>query len=562
MTVTYVGNRKLTKELLIEQLVDSPPAVVAIDVETISLEERQPLGFAIAISPTESWWFSTYPEVTPEVELIERSILMNPQVKKVFHNAPFDLRALPLVIDIDRSNIADTNVMARLNGEIETSLAILAPILGKIAESAGDMLGPGKTMLDLDPEVVADKCGNDARITLALYWHFLPSIDQAYFAVEMESIPILIDMSLRGLRFSETDRQALEDKLEDEVAIYRRACEEEDFNPGSNQQVGYMLAKRGVFLPLTRSRKNLRVDVDTLEFLDDPIAALVLNYRRANKLLTTYIIPLAGKSRIYTEYNLDAVVGRISSSKMNMQNIPGANSPTGTNARDIFMPDSGVFTTGDFSQEHLRIIAYVSQDREMLRVYAEPPTLPDGSRNPDGDIHTKTARELGIGRPLARTINYAIPYGATAKAISINAKIRDIKRCSSFLDKWFETYRDAGEWIRGAQTEGMRTGWALPTLFGRRIRVPEQWTKYDTLDKEGMKRKCINYPILGSDGEIMKRALILSNTRGLGPPTMAITVHDSITWDGDVIDRVPREELEHLSPLHIPFELKQTVRWE
>lgn len=539
MPVQYFGHQSATKELFNQQLVLSPPTIIGWDIETISLKERMPIGFAIATSPEEAWYFRTYPEVDGEVELV-LPLLRNPAIKKAIHNAPFDLRCFPLVADIDRSNIADTNVMARLLGRTETRLFDLAPEVGMYADTAQMLLGPGQDMLDLPLHTVASKCTNDAKAALALYYHYLPYIDPKYFAIEMEVIPILIDMSLRGLKVNQADRAVLEAKLEDEVEFYRRICEAEDFNPASNQQVGYILAKRGNFLPLTRSHKSLKVDEEQLEFLDDPLAAAVLNFRKANKLLTTYIRPLKDEDRIYTEYNLDAVVGRISSSNKNMQNIPGEKSPTKTNARQIFMPDSGVFTTGDYAQEHMYILMHVSNDRQMRRVYEEGEF--------EGDIHKYTAKELNILRPLARTINYAVAYGATAKTISTQAKIKDIRKCSRFLDNWFEIFRDAAEWIRGAQEEGLRTGWALPTLFGRRIGIPEE-------NEDAMKRKAVNYPILGSDGEIMKRALIRCKHLPL-----AVTVHDSITVDGDV--EFPIEELENIAPVRIPFEVKQTLRWE
>lgn len=548
MSVTYFGDKIVSRELFNEQLVYSPPSIVSVDVETISLKERLPLGFSIATSPSESWYFRTYPALDREIELV-LPLLNNPNIKKVFHNSMFDLRAFPLICDIDTSNIADTNVMARLLGKIDTKLLELAPEVNRIAQDAADLIAEygGKTMLDVPEEAVAAKCANDTQVTLALYYEYLPRIDSNYFAVEMEVVPILINMSLKGLKFNEDDRARLEANLEKDVEYYRNICKEEDFNPASNQQVGYMLAKRGSFLPLTRSRRQLKVDEDQLEFLDDPIAAAVLAFRRANKLLTTYIRPLARQDRIYTEYNLDAVVGRVSSSNMNMQNIPGIKSPTRINARHIFAPDSGVFTTGDYAQEHLYIIMYKSGDRQMQRVYLEGEY--------EWDIHKFTARELGIPRYLAKTINYAIAYGATPRTISAHAKIRDIQRCSRYLDKWLDTFRDAAEWIRGVQKEGLRTGWAEPTLFGRRIKIPEELNRWGKPDVEGMKRKAVNYPILGSDGEIMKRALIRCKQLPL-----AITVHDSITCDGDI--NFPVEDLENIAPVRIPFEVKQTLRWE
>ncbi len=542
MPVYYYGPEEFTKELFTSKLIDSPPPVIGIDVETISLDERAPIGFSIATSPTEGFYFSILPEWTPEIELI-RPLLNNPNIKKVMHNAPFDLRAMDLLFIIDRTNIADTNVMARLLGRTETKLAWLAPEVNMNATEAKSMLGAGQNMLSLPTGAVASKCCNDSGVALALYHRYLPQIDHAYFAVEMEVIPILIDMSLRGLRVNQHDRAELEEKLTGEVAYYRKLCEDEGFNPNSPQQVGYILAKRGSFLPLTRKKTQLKSDKDTLQFLDDPIASAVLEFRHINTFLTRYIQPLAGESRIYTEYNLDAVVGRVSSSKRNMQNIPGPNiARNEPGARYIFMPDSGIFTTGDYSQEHLYILMHKSGDRMMQRVYQEGYY--------DGDLHSFTAHELHIPRPLAKTINFAIVYGATARTIATEIKTRDIRRCSIFLDRWFSTVRDAAEWIRAVQADGLRTGWAAPTLFGRRIKLPDE-------DMEGQKRKAVNYPILGSDGEIMKRALILCRSYNL---PLVVTVHDSITCDGDIV--FPIEELETIPPVRIPFEVKQTLRWE
>ena len=546
MTVSYFGPAAPSKELFRQQLIDSPPSVIAIDAETISLKERQPIGFAIATSTTEAWYFRTYPKGDEELELI-KPLLINPAITKVFHNALFDLRALPLVCAIDSSNIADTNTMARILGRTDTKLHQLSPEVGMFVESADMLLNPAgetkkKTMLDLPPEVVALKAAKDARAALALYFHYLSGINPDYFRVEMGVIPILIGMSLRGLKVNQADRAKEETRLEADVARYYKMCEEEDFNPASNQQVGYILAKRGNFLPFTKSRKRmqLKVSVDELEFLSDPVAAIVLNFREANKALTTYIRPLKDQDRIYTEYSTDIIVGRIQSSNRNMQNIPPG-------LRYIFEPDSGVFTSGDFSQEHLRILMYFSGDEEMQRVYYDGV---DG-----GDIHIRSAKGMGITRRLAKTINYAIPYGATARTVSLRTKIKDEMKCSRFLDLWFDTYRGAAEWIREAQDYALAHSKSLPTLFGRQITIPEEFTKYGKLDREAMKRKGVNYPILGSDGEVMKRALIKCKHLPL-----ALTVHDSIACDGDV--EFPVEELESIAPVRIPFEVTKTQRWE
>lgn len=547
MPVYYYGSG--TAKERFQHFLDHPPAAISIDVETISIKERMPLGFAIAFSPQEAFYFQVHPEPPRELELL-KPLLFNPQVCKIAHNMLFDMSVLPMIPHLagfDRSYIFDTNIAARLLGREETALYILAEEVGMTATPVAAMLGGGKTMLDLDPMVVADKCQNDAKAAFALYLDYHPKIASQYaeyFKIEMEVIPILIDLSLRGLSIDQGARAVLEAKLEDEVEFYRRALEQYGIEkPGSTQQVGYMLGKRGNFLPMTRKKKQLSTSEANLEFLDDPMAAAVLGWRQKSKLLSTYISPIKNDDRFYTEYYLDTVVGRLNSRNRNIQNIP-------RECRHIFLPDSGYFTTGDYAQEHLYILMHFSQDRDMKRVYEEGYM--------DGDIHKFTAHQIfGTVTPdrrrLAKTLNYAIIYGATSKTISEQAKIKDRHRCSQLLDGWFRAFPGAADWIRTVQRAGLRSGWAEPTLFGRHIRIPEE-------NDDAMRRKAVNYPILGSDGEVIKRAIILCQHRGLGPPVMAATVHDSLTFDGDV--QLPVEELEMIPTFRIPFEVKQTLKWE
>ena len=551
--VYYYGTGIGTAKERFQHFLDNPPAAISIDAETPSTTERMPLGFAIAFSPQEAFYFQVYPEAPRELELL-KPFLFNPQVCKIAHYALFDLSVLPLIpqlVGFDRSNIFDTNTAARLLGKELTALSVLAPDVGMIAEDARSFMQRFKVnnMLDAPALEVANKCQNDAKVAFALYLDYEPKIASQYaeyFKVEMEVIPILIDLSLRGLAIDQRARAELEAKLEDEVEFYRRQLEEYGVEkPGSTQQVGYMLGKRGNFLPMTRSKKQLSTREADLEFLDDPMAAAVLGWRHTSKLLGTYISPIAGDDRFYTEYYLDTVVGRLNSRNRNIQNIP-------PECRYIFLPDNGCFTIGDYSQEHLYILAQVSGDRAMNRVYNEGEF--------GGDIHQYTAQQMGITRKLAKTINYAICYGATAKTISEQSKIKDRDFCGKLLDRWFRTFQGASDWIQTVQRAGIKSGWAEPTLFGRRIHLPEEYDRWGNLNADAMKRKAVNYPILGSDGEVMKRAIILCNSRGLGPPIMAASVHDSLTFDGDV--ELPVGELEMVPGFKIPFEVIQTMKWE
>jgi len=558
MTIQYFGHQQITRQLFYQQLIDSPPPVIAIDTETVSLKEKLPIGFAIATSPTEAWWFDCYPERDHEIEMLV-SLMSNPDIIKVYANAMFDVRVQPLIFQnfqYDESNIVDVLVMARLLGRTRARVTDLAAEIGRSAQDAKDMLDEygAKTMLEIPHEAVSSKCANDAMVTLALYHYFEPQMSTLelspdYLDVERQVIPILVDMSQRGLAIDQDARAVMEKKTEEDRDYYKNFCTEQDFNPGSGMQSGYILAKRGNFLPFTKSRKQLRTDEETLELLDDPLAAVILGYKRATSILTKYLYPLRGKERIYTEYGLDTEVGRTKSSDFNMQNIPAESSRVGIDVRHIFIPDTGVFTTGDFSQLHLRFLMHMSDDREMKRVYYEG--------KDEGDIHISTMKKTHKPRSIAKIVNYAIPYGGDAHTLSKQLKTKNMRWCSQLIDEWFDAYPDAAEWIREARRYAIRSGKSLPTLFGRQIAIPEEFNKWGKLNTDGMERKGANYPILGSDGEVMKRALIICDRYKL---PLAVQVHDSVTCDGDI--DFPVGELESLAPVPTPFSVDKSERWK
>lgn len=526
-TWTHLGTHPNPKELLL-QLQQTPPPLVAVDTETISLEDRVSIGIGIAVSPTDAFYFRMFPETCQEMPWW---ILEDPTIIKVMHNALFDLSALR-EYKLNITNIRDTSVMAHLLGH-PPKLATLASVLlmMEITDIKELLYKKGMTMLDLEPEVVARKCCMDAQATIAVYLNMLPQINEEYFELECQIIPLLELMSRRGIVIDQEVRAGLELALQAQVEYYLGLAEAQGFNPASPQQVAYTLAKRGVFLPFTKSKKSLRTDEATLERVDDPLAALVLNYRGAAKSLGTYIKPLAGKERAFTHFHLDAITGRVSSTKRNLQNMDRG-------LRCMFVPDSGLFTEIDYSQIELRILAYLSQDKEMNYIFKS-----------GGDIHIQTAIFMNISRKIAKSVNFAMIYGATVPTIMETAKVWDRYKAEELLYDWFKQYREAGGWIQMQQEQGLRDGY-IHTLFGRKINLPSTLAE----NEMAIKRKAVNYVIQGSAAEIIKRAMLKC-----GQLPMVLQVHDSLLFDGRV--DLP-ESLDSVSPLRTPLEVKETERWE
>jgi len=555
----YMGSEPPDSYTYRKYLTDSKPMLIGADVETISLKERIAIGVGIAVQPDICFYFPLFPA---ESSVVPWELLKDLDVVKVYHNGIFDLGCMT-EYDID-TNIMDTNVMSRLLCHKFNGLAELSWIHNMEVHDVKEILDEygAKIMLDLPRDVVARKCMQDAGATLKLYYEFLPQTNLEYFHTEMQTIPIMLNMSERGILIDHRVRMGLEIELQDEVERLTGLCDEaEAFNPGSPQQVSYVLAKRGAYgvfprLPFTRNKygrrtTNLSTAEEVLERMDDPLAQIILEYRRKAKLLSTYIRPWAEDTRAYTRYHLDAITGRPSSTDRNMQNIPGAKSRLGINARAMFLPDAGIWTDLDFSQVELRILAYQSQDREMLHMYELDPILPTGEKNEDADIHQRTADFLGIDRKIAKNVNFAMIYGGTDQTIAETAHIRSVQRAGQLRNMWFELFPQAGDWIQTVQHECHVTGRAR-TIFGRNMRLPTE----DEEGRDAIERKAVNYPIQGSAADILKRALIRCKDMDV-----ALQVHDELLIDGMHLQDGFRE-LEHIAPFHTPVEIKYLERWE
>jgi len=544
----YLGDEEPSGALYRKYLLDSEPKIVGVDVETISLKERIAIGVGIAVEPLKAFYFPLFPTESPTVPW---KLLRDPTILNIYHNGIFDLECL-FEYDINTS-IMDTNIMSRLLCNKFNGLSDLSWAHRMEVHEVRDILAEynAKIMLDIPQEVVARKCMQDAGAALKLYQVFMPQTNIPYFLKEMETIPIMDSMSRRGLLLDHTVRMALEQELEGDVATYLTQCEDaESFNPASPQQVSWTLADRGAYsvfskLPFTRNKYgrstgNLSSAKEVLEKMDDPLAQLILRFREKSKLLSTYIKPWADEDRAFTHFHLDAITGRPSSTDRNMQNLPGAKTHASINCRGMIIPDSGTWTDWDFSQLELRILAHVSQDREMLYTYET-----------GGDIHQIVADFMGIDRKIAKNVNFAMIYGGTDQTLMETAHIRTIQTATRLRIMWFDLFREAGDYIQSIQRQSHYTNKAV-TIYGREMRLPTE----EEENADAIERKAVNYPIQGSAADILKRALIYCKDMDL-----ALQVHDELLIDGIAMPN-ELEAIEHMAPFHTPIDIKYLERWQ
>ena len=531
---------------------ESVGKVVAVDTETISLKDQTLLIVGIATSIDEAFCF------VPGEFHHANEVLHNPEITKVYHNCFFDLE----VMDTDNRNIGDTLLMAALLGLPEKKLSKVAEQIydeqwGPLVPTfeMGEVLNEFHTKTcDKIPEVsLADKCNLDTRSTYNAYHSLLPllSSDQLEaYATDVRLIPILLRLTRRGIRLDQTQLAVLSVEYEEKADKYRELCQSYGLeNPGSPKQVAEILMDRGVLFPRkVRGKWVVSTDSKILKYIPDIVAQLVLKFRNVNYFLTHYVRPWIGEERAYTHFHLNAKTSRMSSTgteankvDRNLMNIPSIKKdPEQGRARTCFIPDSGHFTLADASQMQLRILAHLSQDPVMLRIYDE-----------DGDIHQETADFFQMPRnTIIKSVNFGMVFGATAQTLMETANITDKGLAENLMHLWGKKYKRAWEWIQYQQKEGARAG-VVYTSFGRPLYIPQD------KGRAHAERCAVNYPIQGTEAESIKRWLAACDDTGKFD--LAHVVHDEGVFDG-YYDDLP--SIDDFTPYRCPMNISHVERWQ
>jgi len=567
----YLGNSqeilKDWKEFLIH-----PPKRVGVDTETVSIDDISLIGIGVAYSAVDAFYITVDDDDFPE--LIK--VLKRKDVRKVYHNAPFDLRVLRKY-GVDVNEVDDTALMARL--DMQRSAVLEDVSIWVQYEQFGDRQtsrmkglfaehGVSK-VLDLPFEVLARKCCRDAQATWLLYEYFTDKIHMPYYEKMRRLIGVLSRISAQGIRLDQERLEELRVYYDQKVIWWRQIFAQWGVNPASPKQVGMLLAERGNFLPPTKNKTALVTDSDHLQALKDPVAHAVLEFRRSNKMLGTYITPLIGCERAYTTLKMEAATGRINSTNAgkgqpdrNLQNIPkNAEGKSGSNdtIRSAFIPDSGVFTKMDKSQVELRILAELSGDEVMKELFLN-----------GKDFHGDTQESLGISRVFAKNVNFSKVYGGGAEGTAKLIGTDDVRKVKRIMDQWDERYVQASKWLKQQEIDGIRDGY-VETMGGRKIALP--------FDRgEDHARKCArNYPIQGSAFEDIAELMLDEEVLKYLDITR-LQIHDELILDGDVEvegmewnkEKSEKEghniwdvtgRLAWLSGYYAPLEVKKVTRW-
>lgn len=346
-----------------------------------------------------------------------------------------------------------------------------------------------------------------------------------------------------------------------------------DFNPASPKQVGEVLFEKLGLHSRKRTAKTRAhsTNSEVLQGLKDAheVVPLILEHRNLSKLKGTYVDALPKwvsprTGRVHAVFNqMVAATGRLSSSNPNMQNIP-VRGEWGNRIRKGFLAEDGfVFVGADYSQVELRMLAHLSGDPVLRKIFMK-----------GEDIHTSTASEVFnvppdfVTPPMrhqAKAVNFGILYGQGAYGLANELDI-SMQEAKSFIERYFARFPTVADYLEEIKRKAEEGGW-VTTILGRRRLFPSLSGARGRL-RGALLRQAVNTVVQGSAADLIKKAMVDVDRALPSGARMVLQVHDELIVEAPEATAAETAEalrlaMESALELSVPLiaETKQAKRW-
>ena len=558
--------------------------ILSLDTETTSTSpiDAELVGLSFSVTPHEAFYvpIPANREEALRIVNIFKPLYEDPEILKVGQNIKYDLEVLRNYNIHLSGPMWDTMIAHYLiQPELHHNMDYMAEVyLNYQTVHIDELIGPkGKnqrSMRDLQPSEVYEYACEDADITLQLKEKLEPELkrlecERLFYDIEMPLMPVLAEMEMNGVcldtaSLNETSKAFTDRMNEIEQRIYELAGQ--SFNIASPKQVGEILFDKLKIVEKAKKTKTGQY-VTSEEVLmqlknKHEIVADILEHRGLKKLIGTYIDALPKlinprTGHIHTSFNQTiTATGRLSSSDPNLQNIP-IRGEDGKEIRKAFVPEPGcLFFSADYSQIELRVMAHLSQDENMVRVFREGKDLHAATA---ANIYKKPIEDVTRDeRTKSKRANFGIIYGITVFGL---AERLDISRdeAKQLIDGYFETFPQVHDYMERSKQMVREKGYAT-TLFGRRRYLPDINSQNATV-RGFAERNAINAPIQGTAADIIKVAMIHIFERfkkeGIRSK-MILQVHDELNFsvfpeEKEQVERIVMEEMQAAFPLSVPL---------
>lgn len=394
-------------------------------------------------------------------------------------------------------------------------------------------------------------------------------VESLYRDVELPLADVLFSMERAGFKVDFNALNETGEKYSKIAADYERKIKEysgdDNLNVNSPRQLGEILFDKLKIGKGKKTKTGYSTGAEVLESLENahPIVPLILEYRKVQKLNSTYVEgfkPLIDRKTglIHTSFNqTTTATGRLSSKEPNLQNIP-VREEEGRELRKFFVPKAAdrLLIGADYSQIELRLLAAFSGCKSLIDAF-----------NAEKDIHAATAAKVFGVKPedvsremrrAAKAVNFGIIYGISEFGLAKNLKIAPYK-AKGYIDAYFKEYPEVKEYMNKNVEDAKRTGYAI-TMLGRRRYIREIHSTNYALRSFG-ERAAMNMPLQGSSADIIKLAMLGVSKRLKKEnlkSELILQIHDELIIDAYIsekekVQQILVEEMENAAKLSVPL---------
>ncbi|XP_040556398.1 HAUS augmin-like complex subunit 3 isoform X2 [Gallus gallus] len=320
-------------------------------------------------------------------------------------------------------------------------------------------------------------------------------------------------------------------------------------------------------IPRTERQQVASTSEVVLSKLQDlhPLPKLMLEYRQVRKMKSTYVDGL----RTCMRKNIQGISKhpvRITKK----QYIKGKEEEILTiSPRALFVSKKGyTFLAADFSQIELRILADLSAEPELLKLFQEPETT---------DIFTSLASQWkGIpseqvkqtDREQAKRIVYSVVYGAGKERLAECLGITP-HEAGHFIESFMQKYKKVHEFTKKTIGQCQNKGYVV-SIMGRK-RLLANINSQDYKLRTQAERQAVNFVVQGSAADLCKMAMVEIFTSVVVSPTLTARliaqIHDELLFEVEdsqiqefsALVKRTMESLQQTTALEVPLKVPLKV---
>ena len=561
-------------------------AIVSFDTETTDIDtsKAQIVGFSFAYEENIAYYvpiahsYLGVPEQISKNAAIQAITQLN-RHKLVLQNFKYDYEIIRQNFDIELKLYADTMILSWLldtNEKVGLDYQVEKYFDHQMI-AFKDVVKKGENFSNVDVYKACEYAAEDALMTLKLFNKQLEIFKETQneellklaFDMEFDFIYVLANMENNGIKVDVNLLKELKEtnnKYIQELTLQIYEVTGIEFNINSPKQLGVVLFETLGLPTAKKTKTGYSTDEAVLNGLVDahPVIPLLLKFREAYKLQSTYIEPLLelglknSVNRIHTSFlHTGTATGRLSSKNPNLQNIPVGNDSL-IQIRSTFIPKDGYKLIGiDYSQIELRLLAHFSKDVALVEAFEN-----------SLDIHYQTAVKIFGSekakekRNIAKSINFGLLYGMGSKKLGDTLGIPS-KEAKFYIDSYFEAFKSVKNYLKSIEDFANINGYVKTLLNRKRL---FDFNSANAMMKAAYLREAVNTLFQGSAADLIKLAMIniYQKYKDNENIKLLLQIHDELVFEvkDEFVEEITfsiKNIMENIYKLNVPLKVSLSV---